>query len=141
MTKNEINRREFIRVAGATGIGIAAGGVPAAAKLIGVQTSQQPLEGFAAPKIDSVRMAFIGVGARGSGHVAQMLMLDGVEIKAICDTHEPTARASVKRCTDKGRPEPALYTNGPDDFKNMLDRADVDAVMISTPWEDHVDRK
>jgi hypothetical protein len=137
MSKKEINRREFIRVAGAAGIGLAAGLSPAkeSAK---PQAGQGPIEGFAAPKLDTVRVAFIGVGARGSGHVSQMLMMDGVEVKAICDTHEPTARASAKRCTDKGRPEPALYTNGPDDFKNMLDRADIDAVFIATPWEDHV---
>ena len=135
MSKKEINRREFIRVAGAAGIGLAAG-LNATAKPTEKQSTQ--IEGFAAPKLDTVRAAFIGVGARGSGHVAQMLMIDGVEIKAICDIHEPTARASAKRCTDAGRPQPALYTNGPDDFKNMLDRADIDAVFIATPWEDHV---
>ena len=138
MTRKEINRREFIRAAGAAGIGIATGGIASATETAKPQVAAGPIDGFAAPKLDTVRVAFIGVGARGSGHVAQMLMLDGVDIKAICDTHEPTARASAKRCVDKGRNEPALYTNGPDDFKRMLGRGDIDAVLISTPWEDHV---
>lgn len=89
------------------------------------------------PKLDKVRIAFIGVGARGSGHVAQMLMMDGVEIVAIADNYLPNAEASAKRCVDKGRAKPAIYANGDTDYKRMLDREDIDAVIISTPWEWH----
>jgi hypothetical protein len=64
--------------------------------------------------------------------------MEGVEIKAICDIHAPAAEASSKRCVDKGRPSPELYTEGRDDYKRMLDRNDIDAVLIATPWEDHV---
>lgn len=94
--------------------------------------------GLTAPKMDRVRVGFIGVGARGSGHVAQMLMLDGVDVKAIADPHIPSADASAKRCVDKGRPKPDLYTNGERDYLKMLDRDDIDIVVISTPWEWHV---
>jgi predicted homoserine dehydrogenase-like protein len=45
------------------------------------------MAGFSAPKLDKVRVGFIGVGARGSGHVAQMLQIDGVEVKAIYDLY------------------------------------------------------
>ena len=91
-----------------------------------------------APKLDTVRLAFIGVGARGSGHVEQCLLLEGVEIKAICDDYSPAAMRSVKACVDKGRSAPSAYTDGPEDFKRMLDRDDIDAVIIATPWEWHV---
>ena len=118
MTRKEINRREFIRAAGAAGIGIATGGIAGAAETAKPQVAAGPIDGFAAPKLDTVRVAFIGVGARGSGHVAQMLMLDGVDIKAICDTHEPTARASAKRCVDKGRNEPAVVATLKDQYED-----------------------
>jgi len=138
MSKKRINRREFIHAAGATGVGLMAG-LPAAAKLReNPMAESQSASGLVAPKLETVRLGFIGVGARGSGHVAQMLMMEGVEVKAICDIHSPTAQASAKRCTDKGKPTPDLYTNGPDDYKRMLDRSDIDAVLIATPWEDHV---
>lgn len=138
---DKLSRRDFLKSAGLLGLG--------AASLLTTKSEANPIPqsppqkgknvfGLTVPKMETVRTAFIGVGARGSGHVAHMLSIEGVEIKAICDTHEPTARASVKRCTDKGRPAPTAYTNGPDDYKRMLERDDIDIVIISTPWEDHV---
>lgn len=79
----------------------------------------------------------VGVGARGGGHVAQLMTLEGVEITAIADPHKPSAEASVKRCVDKGRKAPAAYMDGETDYKKLLARDDVDAVIISTPWEWH----
>ncbi|MDQ2985951.1 MAG: Gfo/Idh/MocA family oxidoreductase [Armatimonadota bacterium] len=139
MSKKQINRRDFIRAAGATGVGLMAGGLPSVASLTArTVAGTQSAAGLTVPKLETVRLAFIGVGARGSGHVEQMLLMDGVEIKAICDTHAPSAQASAKACTDKGRPTPEIYTNGVDDYKRMYDRGDIDAVLIATPWEDHV---
>lgn len=93
--------------------------------------------GYAAPQLDAVRLGFIGVGARGSGHAAQMLALEGVEIKAICDLYKDWADRSAKRCVDAGRPAPTVYVNGSDEYKRLLARDDIDAVIISTPWEEH----
>lgn len=84
--------------------------------------------------MDTVRVGFIGVGARGSGHVTAMLNIDGVDIRAICDNHAPTLEAAVKQCLDKGRPKPAAF----EDYRRVLDRDDVDIVIISTPWAQHV---
>ncbi|MGI8923164.1 MAG: Gfo/Idh/MocA family oxidoreductase [Fimbriimonadales bacterium] len=133
-----IDRRDFLKAVGATGVGLAAGQLPTFAEAQTPKPAGQSAAGLRAPKLDSVRLGFIGVGARGSGHVEQMLMIEGVEVKAICDTHEPTAQASVKGCVDKGRPAPTAYTNGPEDYKRMLERDDIDAVIIATPWELHV---
>ena len=93
--------------------------------------------GLIAPKLDRVRVGFIGVGARGSGHVAQMLLIDGVDVMAIADPHVPSAQASAKRCVTAGRPEPTVYSNGDLDYKKMLDRKDIDIVIIATPWSWH----
>ena len=41
------------------------------------------MSGFAAPKLDKVRVGFVGVGARGSGAVQRMSYIDGVEIPNI----------------------------------------------------------
>ncbi len=90
--------------------------------------------GLVAPVLNTVRVGFVGVGARGSGHVTTMLNLDGVEINAICDTHPPSLEAAAKQCIDKGRRQPAAV----DDYRRVMDRDDVDIVVISTPWEDHV---
>ena len=87
--------------------------------------------------MDKVRVGFVGVGARGSGHVAQMLLLEGVEVTAICDTHRPSLDKAVKRCVDKGRPAPKAY-DGAKDYLRLANQPDVDIVIISTPWSLHV---
>ena len=43
---------------------------------------------FAAPKIEKIRIAIIGVGGRGHGHTLQLASIDGTEIVAISDLHE-----------------------------------------------------
>lgn len=87
--------------------------------------------------LSAVRVGFIGVGARGSGHVGDYLKLEGVEVKAVCDIHEPAAAAAKARVEKAGKPAPELYTKGPEDFRRMLERPDLDMVVIATPWELH----
>jgi predicted dehydrogenase len=135
-----MKRRDFLKLAGLGGLSLAGGkllaGVPAPPFKTPKGTGKSAA-GLRAPKMDAVRVGFIGVGARGSGHVAQMMMLEGLEVKAIADNHFPTAQASARNVVRKGRPEPTLYTNGDTDYKRMLDRDDIDIVVISTPWEWH----
>lgn len=134
-------RRDFIKLVGATGATMMAPGLAAARTNAPEPEAEQKSKSVAdlrTPKMDRVRVGFIGVGARGSGHVAQLLAIDGVDVIAICDPHLPSTEASVKRCVDKGRPAPATYTGGGHDYRRMLDRDDIDIVVISTPWDWHV---
>lgn len=137
MGDNEMRRRDFLAAAGAVGLAATTGIAAADPAQRNRPNTGKNAVGLAAPKLDKVRTAFIGVGARGSGHVVQMMMMEGVEVVAICDNHVPTAQRAVKSVTDKGRAAPALYTNGDQDFKRMLDRDDIDIVIIATPWEWH----
>ena len=57
---------------------------------------------FAAPKLDTVRVAFIGVGARGTGHAKQVAAIEGSEVVAICDLYEDYALRSHKNCEEAG---------------------------------------
>jgi predicted dehydrogenase len=90
------------------------------------------------PKMDKVRFGFIGVGMRGHELVRLLLAVDGVEVKAICDIHGPTLEKAAKLVTDETGKAPALYTGRDDAYKGLVDREDVDAVVIATPWEWHV---
>jgi hypothetical protein len=136
----KLDRREFLTAAGAAGAALATN---AMATNSPSQTNKRPAQGaktaadLATPKLDRVRVGFIGVGARGSGHVVQMMAIDGVDVVAICDNHVPTAEASAKRVKDKTGKEPALYTKGETDYKRMLERDDIDIVVIATPWKWH----
>ena len=130
-----INRRDFLAAGAAAGLGLAA--IPLAEASTSPAQKGKAVAELRSPKLERVRVGFIGVGARGSGHVAQMLLLDGVDVIAICDTHVPSAAASAKRVVDAGKPAPALYTEGERAFEKMLARDDLDIVLIATPWEWH----
>jgi predicted dehydrogenase len=91
---------------------------------------------FAANK-DKVRLGYIGVGERGMSHISEGTLRDDVEIVAICDIQERSLRICREFIAKKGRPAAAEYTGGLDAYKKLLDRKDIDAVIIATPWEFH----
>ncbi len=86
--------------------------------------------------IETVRMAIIGLGMRGSGAVRRYTFLEGVEIKALCDLEPYNTDRAQKILTDKGFPEADLY-NGPEDYKAICERDDIDLIYICTNWGLH----
>lgn len=78
---------------------------------------------------DRIRVGFIGCGGMGTGRIRHFLEHPDVEAAAVCDvdrTHLDRAAALVE--TLRGR-RPDAYG----DFRRVLDRKDIDAVMIATP--------
>ncbi|HEY9533208.1 MAG TPA: Gfo/Idh/MocA family oxidoreductase [Mucilaginibacter sp.] len=86
---------------------------------------------------DKVRLGYIGVGDRGMSHISEGTLRSDVEIVAVCDIQE----RSLKRCREfiakAGRPKATEYTGGLDAYKKLLERKDIDAVIIATPWQFH----
>lgn len=130
------SRRDFLRFATLSGTGAAASLIPMRVRAE-VAGKAKSVMGLKTPPLTKVRIGMIGVGARGGGHLGTLLKIDGVEIVALCDPHEPTLRRAMKRVVDAKRPQPVAYGDGKDAYKRMLDRDDLDAVYISTPWELH----
>ncbi len=97
-----------------------------------------PAAPFRAPPLDRVRVGFVGVGGMGSVHVENLLALEGVELRAVCDIREAHARRASETVVAAGQPAPALYTRGPRDFERMCAEAELDLVYTATPWEWHV---
>lgn len=89
---------------------------------------------------DRVRVGYIGVGLRGRTHVREGLRREDVEIVAICDTQESSLKLCREQFSKAGKKLPKEYTGGVDAYKKLLDRKDIDAVIISTPWEFHRDQ-
>jgi predicted dehydrogenase len=84
-----------------------------------------------------VRVGFVGLGHQGVPHVQNFLKLDGVEIRALCDL-VPEKVAKVQRMVAAaGRPAPDGYSRGPEDFRRLCERDDLDLVFTATPWEWH----
>ena len=82
------NRRDFIRLAGLAGVGLAGANLieSCSSEMVESRAGQQfNMCGYAAPKLETVRIGFIGLGNRGPGAVGRMSHVEGVEIKALCD--------------------------------------------------------
>jgi hypothetical protein len=118
-----VARRDFLKV----GAAAAAGALLAPASM----------GAAAADDGKPVRIGCVGVGGRGTGLLGILLKMKGVEVPAVCDTN-PSAAANARQLVARsGRKEPELYTRGNEDFKRLMDRDDLDAAVIATPWEWH----
>ncbi len=77
---------------------------------------------------DTVRVAFIGLGNRGAYLLQHMKNVPGVKVVALCDIN-PTTLAKA-----------ASETPGAEsvaDYHKLLDRSDIDAIVIATPVDTH----
>ncbi len=86
---------------------------------------------------NKVRLGFIGTGLRGQDHVELALRRDDVDIVAICDIQQVMIDATLKLFTDAKKPMPEVIKGDVHAYRKLLDRKDVDAVIIATPWEWH----
>lgn len=82
----------------------------------------------------TINTAVIGLGARGSGNLNNILHIDGVCVTAVCDTYVDRCQEAIKTVTEAGQPEPFASC----DYKEIIARDDVDVVVICTNWEYHV---
>lgn len=94
------------------------------------------MSGYAAPKIDKVKVAVIGLGMRGPGAVDRISYIEGAEIVALCDRHTDRVTKAQTILTKKGLKEAKSYS-GEDGWKSMLKNEELDLVYICTPWEYH----
>ncbi|MCV6630058.1 MAG: Gfo/Idh/MocA family oxidoreductase [Flavobacteriaceae bacterium] len=135
------NRRDFIKKASLAGVGLSI--LP---NMLQAQAEKRPMASrymgsFAAPQLEKIRIALIGVGARGSGHTKQLATIEGTEIVAISDLYQDWATQSADAAKEigKGQRHKNIKTYHSDEnaWKRMLQEVKPDAVFISTPWELH----
>jgi predicted dehydrogenase len=125
MTKN-ISRRELLT--GAAAMAVAPMVVPASA--LGRQGT---------PPSARITMGFIGVGYQARGHLNAFVRNEDVKVLAVCDV-DTTRREGAKKIvedwysSDKTYKGCAAYS----DFRELVARKDIDAVLIGTPDHWHV---
>jgi predicted dehydrogenase len=74
---------------------------------------------------DRIRLGFIGVANRGGQLLTAFLEHADAEVVALCDVHRPTLEKARQRLDGK----PDAY----EDFRKLIERKDLDAVVIATP--------
>jgi hypothetical protein len=130
------NRRDFLKYTGLAGLGLAGSslirGFGANPHLRQSHWQRFNMSGYAAPKLDKVRIGIIGLGNRGPSHLETMRMIEGVEIRALCDLLPERAAAAGKRL-DGSIHKPTLYSGDKDAWMRLCEQEDVDLVMITTP--------
>ncbi len=117
----KVNRRNFIKTASAAGAAI----------------SLMPKSLFSSQITKRIKLGFIGTGLRGQWVLWLAAKYPEVDIPAICDIDDRMINSALKILKDAGKPEPHIYKNGDEDFRNMVKNEDLDGVYIATPWEWH----
>ncbi|GAB3333072.1 Gfo/Idh/MocA family oxidoreductase [Larkinella ripae] len=133
-------RRDFLKLAGLAGAGLTTS--PASAGLMpptGLPPTRKQafnMSGYGAAKIDTVRIAYIGIGNRGMGALQRITHLENVVVQAICDIR-PERIDQAKPFFEKTAYQPTYYSGKADAWKTVCDRKDIDLIYICTPWNLH----
>jgi len=136
MNKNQekTTRRRFLKNSAAAAAGVT----------LGLNTLASPVIKSAYGANEKIRVGFIGVGNRGTQLLDDFLKQNDVDVAALCDVYEPylmrdyskvdknlidSLGSRIPKMTEKLGSNVARYK----DFRHLLDRKDIDAVVISTP--------
>lgn len=92
--------------------------------------------GLTAPKMETVRVGFVGLGMRGPGAVERFTHIAGTHIVALCDHEEERAENCQKYLKEASLPKAAVYS-GAEGYKALCERDDIDLVYIAADWMHH----
>jgi hypothetical protein len=104
----------------------------------GHKTGQSSVIDMKFPPRDIVRLAFIGVGGRGTNLLENVLAIENVQVTGICDVVKDKVLKAQSMVEKAGQKSPNLYDKGEQDFENLCRHDDIDVVFIATPWNWHV---
>ena len=112
--KSDLSRREFLKD---SAVGAAVLGGWGANRVLGAN--------------DRIRVGVLGSGGRAQDVMGKFNLVPGTEIVAVCDVYEPHRAGALKLATRDAQ--------GYLDYHEVLDRKDIDAVLIGSP--DHWHRQ
>lgn len=125
--KRTISRRDFVQGAAVTALAL-----PLLPTL-----SVQAADTKATPPSERIGLGFIGVGTMNRGHLGHFLGNGDVQVLAVCDVdtnRRNNAKETVeKRYADKKKNGQYKGCDAYNDFRELLARKDIDAVVIATP--------
>ncbi len=122
MFKEEMTRRQLLERAGAATLAGAA-----APLLMGMELPAMKPKAVSAN--DKVVFGLIGCGGMGAANMRNFMNFPEVEIAALCDVDESRMTNDINDVTKKYGRRPDVFH----DYRKMLERKDIDAIIIGTP--------
>jgi predicted dehydrogenase len=116
---NDVSRRDFVKAA--SGVTAVAAAIPAAQGAPFIQKVHAAN--------DQVQYGFIGTGSRGTYLLKHLHETDAGRCIAVCDNWD----VNLKKGVDTAGNNPAAYK----DYRELLARKDIDAVLIAVPLYEH----
>jgi myo-inositol 2-dehydrogenase / D-chiro-inositol 1-dehydrogenase len=121
--KKSVTRRRFLKAAGVAAGGPFLAGLPSVASggILGAN--------------EFLRLGWIGVGDRGSAllrHALDCVSSATLKVTGICDIDPAARERAIGKCG-------AMKPSGVADYKELLERSDVDVVFIATPIHLHAE--
>jgi len=110
---SKLSRRDFMKGSIAVGAGLAM--AAPASRVLGAN--------------DDIRIAVIGVGSQGGGHMRYFSGIPGVRLVAICDADREHVENRAAEFEKKNGVKLKTYT----DMRQLLDSKEIDAVTSATP--------
>lgn len=108
-----ISRRNFVKDSTITAIGT------------GLALSTGPFAGRVLGANEKITLGVIGCGGQGRWNMRDFLRQPDVQIAAVCDVYDANLNQAMEMTDDKA----TRYK----DFRKLLERKDLDAVLIATP--------
>jgi predicted dehydrogenase len=109
--QERVTRRQFLKQAGGAAAAAVAGPVILSQRVFGAN--------------DRIIMGAIGCGGMGSADIAHFRANPDVEFAAVCDVDQGRLEEAVDKAGGKATPY--------HDFRKLLERKDLDAVIVATP--------
>lgn len=111
----KLNRRQFTKASAAATV----------AASLSTNASPQPIKHKVLGSNDTVRVGFVGVGNRGSQLMKAFAAQDDCKMVAVADVYQPYL--------DRAQEAYGKDLMAVQDYRALLDRKDIDAIVIATP--------
>jgi predicted dehydrogenase len=122
---DSVSRRTFLQQAGR---GAAIAGAAGALNIIPVH-SEAATRRVRRLANDKITIGLIGCGGMGAANMRTLMGKDGVEIAALCDVDDSRMPGDIKTVADEYGKQPLIFK----DYRKMLERKDINAVIVGTP--------
>ncbi len=122
-----MDRRKFIQSTTAASAGL----------LLSEKLKAKAVKNRSSKNKSKMKFAILGAGLRGQNHLSNLLDIPDVEVVAIADIDQRMISGAKKIFEKKGKKLPVVYDKGEYDYLRLLEKEDLDGVVIASPWKWH----